>query len=198
MSEHPPRIETWFPKTIYVRDGICTDLLSELEKKSKEYDTKRTGSFNVNSSHLTNRMLQKEEHFSDLSNAILENVKIYLGYLGYCDDYIAECFVGNMWCNTSDKGDYLFPHSHPGCILAGAFYVKTNEENQIIFYDTISPAFEPPKYDNPLNWSTTRYDCVPGRLIMFRSNMIHGTPCQMEEGEKIVISFNIVKAIEKF
>ena len=57
--------------------------------------------------------------------------------------------------------------------------------------------FEPPKYNNPLNWSTTNYPCVPARLLMFRSNMIHGTTRQEEEGEKIVISFNIVKTIRE-
>lgn len=196
MSE--PRIETWFPKTIYVRDDTYKDL-SGLEKSIKSFaETKRTGSFNVDSSHLTNRFLQKEKEFKNLSNIILENTRIYLKYLGYCDDYIEDCFIGNMWYNISNKGDYLFPHSHPGCVVAGAFYVKTIEENKIIFYDTISPYFEPPKYDNPLNWSTAKYDCVPGRMLLFQSNLVHGTPCQTKDGEKIVVSFNIVKSIEKF
>ena len=82
--------------------------------------------------------------------------------------------------------------------MSGAYYVKTIEENSITFYDQINPSFEPPKYNNPLNWSTTNYACVPARLLMFRSNFIHGTSRQEGEGEKIVISFNIVKAITAF
>ena len=31
MSNQPPRIETWFPKTVYIRDEVCLDLLPELE-----------------------------------------------------------------------------------------------------------------------------------------------------------------------
>ena len=62
--------------------------------------------------------------------------------------------------------------------------VKTIEENSITFYDQINPSFEPPKYNNPLNWSTTNYACVPARLLMFRSNFIHGTSRQEGEGEK--------------
>lgn len=197
MSE--PRIETWFPKTIFVRDNVCPEILNNLEESVKSLsETKRTGSFNVDSSHLTNRMMQKEKYFDELSESILNNNKIYLTNLGYCEDFISDCFIGNMWYNVSNKGDYLFPHSHPGCIVAGAFYVKTVEENNIIFYDTINPSFEPPKYDNPLNWATAKYSCIPGRLLLFRGDMIHGTPCQNTDGEKIVISFNIVKSIEKF
>jgi len=198
MSNQPPRIETWFPKTVYIRDEVCLDLLPELEKKCKELETERTKAFQVNSSHLTNRLLQKEEVFSELSSVIMENFAFYMDRLGYCDNYISECFIGNMWTNISNKGDFLFPHSHPGCIMSGAYYVKTIEENSITFYDEINPPFEPPKYNNPLNWSTTNYPCIPARLLMFRSNLIHGTIRQEEEGEKIVISYNIVKAIEKF
>lgn len=198
MSTQPPRIETWFPKTVYIRDDVCSDLLPELEKKCKEIETVKTESFQVESTHLTNRYLHKEECFSELSSVIMDNFKFYMDRLGYCEDYISECFIGNMWCNTSNQGGFLFPHSHPGCIMTGAFYVKTIDENQIVFYDSINPPFEPPKYDNPLNWSTTKYNCDPARLLMFRSNMIHGTPRQENEGEKIVISFNIVKAISAF
>ena len=198
MSTQPPRIETWFPKTVYIRDDVCSDLLPELEKKCKEIETVKTESFQVESTHLTNRYLHKEECFSELSSVIMDNFKFYMDRLGYCEDYISECLIGNMWCNTSNQGGFLFPHSHPVCIMAGAFYVKTIDENQIVFYDSINPPFEPPKYDNPLNWSTTKYNCDPARLLMFRSNMIHGTPRQENEGEKIVISFNIVKAISAF
>ena len=53
MSNQPPRIETWFPKTVYIRDEVCLDLLPELEKKCKELETERTKAFQVNSSHLT-------------------------------------------------------------------------------------------------------------------------------------------------
>ena len=50
MSNQPPRIETWFPKTVFIRDELCPDLLPELEKKCKELETVRTKAFQVNSS----------------------------------------------------------------------------------------------------------------------------------------------------
>ena len=68
MSNQPPRIETWFPKTVFIRDEVCLDLLPKLEEKCKELETIRTKAFQVNSSHLTNRLLQKEEVFSELSS----------------------------------------------------------------------------------------------------------------------------------
>ena len=78
MSNQPPRIETWFPKTVFIRDEVCLDLLPKLEEKCKELETIRTKAFQVNSSHLTNRLLQKEEVFSELSSAIMDNFKFYI------------------------------------------------------------------------------------------------------------------------
>ena len=47
MSNQPPRIETWFPKTTYIRDEVCLDLLPELEKKCKGLETVRTKAFQL-------------------------------------------------------------------------------------------------------------------------------------------------------
>ena len=195
FMENKPVIETWFPKLIYVVDGVCNDRIPSYEKEIKKSinKTKRTATLNVNSSHLINRSLQKNKIFFDLTTRIEYHARMFLGNLGYDIEYTKTCCVVNMWYNISNKNDFLFPHAHPGSILAGAYYVKTSEENNIIFYDDMTIPYEPPSKITPLSMTTCNYSCVSGRLLLFRSNFLHSTPIQIDEGEKIVISFNINK-----
>ena len=41
-----------------------------------------------------------------------------------------------------------------------------------------------------ISYSEYRLECKPGRLLLFKSSLEHGTPKQ-KNGEKIVVSFNI-------
>ncbi len=190
-----PRIETWFPKLIYVVDDICKNNLKSYEKEIKKIknETVRTPSFNVDSSHLKDRKLHTNKVFKNLSMEIETHSRLFLSYMGYSENYIKKCCIDDMWFNISNKGDFLFPHTHPGSILAGAFYVKTTENNVITFYDDSNNTYEPPENITNLSMTKCEYQCIPGRLLLFRSNFIHSTPKQELEGEKIVISFNINK-----
>lgn len=187
-----PRIETWFPKLIYLVDDICINELGIYTKeiKKNKIKTKRTQILNVDSTHVNFRQLHTIKLFSNLVEQIENNSRLFLSYIGYSDDYIKKCCVVDMWYNVSNKGDYLFPHTHPGSILAGVFYVKTAVNNKIIFYDT-NNNYEPPENITNLSMTTCEYQCIPGRLLLFRSDFTHATPKQDVDGEKIAISFNI-------
>jgi uncharacterized protein (TIGR02466 family) len=193
MTQNLPRIETWFPKLIYLVDGICLNLLSKFENNIKKDNTKtkRSQTLNVDSTHLINRLLHQQDEYKILVNEIESHSRIFLSNMGYSDKYVSKCFISSMWYNISNKDDFLFPHTHPGSIMSGAFYVKTVKENSVIFYDDLTSSYEPPSEITNLSMTTCTYPCIPGRLILFRSNFIHATPKQLEDGEKIVISFNI-------
>ena len=193
MTQNSPKIETWFPKLIYLVDKVCLNLLSNIEANIKKDNTKtkRTQTLNVDSTHLINRSLHTQKQYKLLVTEIESHSRIFLTNMGYNDEYVSKCFISSMWYNISNKDDFLFPHTHPGSILAGAFYVKTIEENNIIFYDDLTTSYEPPSEITNLSMTTCTYPCIPGRLLLFRSNFIHATPKQIGEGEKIVISFNI-------
>lgn len=195
------KIETWFPKSLYIVDDLNQDLILPLEESIKSLlctqPTARNGSLNVSSSHRTNRKLHLEDGvFKILSKEILLHVKEYARQLGYSENFTDRCFMADMWYNVSGQGDYIFPHSHPGSFFSGAFYVKSIPENKILFYDALDQYVELPSKPNQLSFVNATYDCTPNRLIIFRSNFLHGVPAQMGEGEKIVISFNVVYAPE--
>ena len=113
----------------------------------------------------------------------------YLKILGHTE----TAKVLNVWTNVSKKGDYLFPHNHPDSLLSGAFYVSSTNENDVIeFFDNINSMIKPApeKTSNIFNFQTCTHQCTKGKLIIFKSDFLHGCPA-LQGDEKIVISFNI-------
>lgn len=188
-------IENWFPRPIYYADNICSEHLDQLELNIKEIvknsGTETTKFLGVQSTHTTNSELHLRPEFQILCNNISQHVFNFATILGYSPERSFKLNFGNMWTNISDIGGYNFPHTHPGAVISGAFYVKTAPENNICFYDKYEVVTLP---DNKTMYAgePIMYQCIPGRLILFRADFIHGNPPQTSVGEKIVISFNMV------
>lgn len=183
-----------FPKCYYLKDNVCASQLCDFETfiKNLKHKTSRSPNFNVNSSHSFESNLHKIELFNPLTDEIMRSVKDYMISYGYNPSRISEAFIQTMWFNISGKGDYLFPHSHPGSFLSGAFYIKTTSENHLFFHDENKNYYEDPVNINDLSTTINPVQCKPGRLIIFSSDLQHSTPVQMQDGEKIIISFNVV------
>lgn len=184
-------IHTWFPKSVLVEDNICLENLSSFERKIKElFEQKgkyRGGMQHVDTLHPVYPHLHTHNEFKPLIDVIHSQGRFFLQQLGYTT---AEFYISSMWSNISYKGDYLFPHIHAGNILSGAFYVKSDPKNKIKFFNLPDDMFPLPQQFNELNYKFCEYECLPGRLLMFKSDFMHGTESQITD-EKIVISFNI-------
>jgi uncharacterized protein (TIGR02466 family) len=185
-------IHTWFPKSVYIQEDLCLDHLKLFEGKIKDI-VKEKGSFrggmqNVDTLHPVYPWLHTLPEFSPLVKDIHAHCIEYLKALGYTH---AEFYISSMWANISYKGDYLFPHNHGDSIISGAFYVKSNPLlDKIKFFNMPDDMFPIPQEFNKLSHKYCEYDCAPGRLLMFRSDFMHGTESQLTD-EKIVISFNV-------
>jgi uncharacterized protein (TIGR02466 family) len=191
LNEKNYKIDTWFPKSVYIKDNIYLEKLNYFEKTIKEkfnkYGHKRYPLQNVDSIYETYNNLHKDIEFDLLVNKILESSKEFLNCLGYKNK---ELKITEMWSNISYEKDHLFPHNHSNSILSGAFYVKGNTENKIKFFDNSFDMMPKPQTFNNLNYKYCEYECLPGRLLIFRSDFLHGTEAQTTN-EKIVISFNL-------
>lgn len=191
-----PKIHTWFPKSLYVVDDLLVDKLSEYENKIKEIFSNSgavsNGMLAVTSSHKTNDQLHLDPVFQLLVDAIYEHAYKFLSSLGYSNEFIDTLDIINMWSNISYSGDFIFPHVHSDSMLSGAFYIKKYEGSKIKFFNDVTSMMPKPSIFNELNYEYCDYDCDPGRLILFKSDFLHGTEKQ-PSGEKIVISFNIGK-----
>ena len=107
--------------------------------------------------------------------------------LGY--HYLENIKILDSWFNISKQDDYLQKHIHNGSLISGAFYIKSNVNDVISFYDQIDVT-QVPDRNSLISYSEYRLECKPGRLLLFKSSLEHGTPKQ-KNGEKIVVSFNI-------
>jgi uncharacterized protein (TIGR02466 family) len=190
----PGQIHTWFPKSIYMVDELLVDQFPTYETRIKELlsnvDSWRTDMLNVDSTWDRNEKLHEDPVFKDLVEAINAHARIFIKELGFNDSFANNLRITNMWGNVSGDGDFLFPHVHTHSILSGAFYIKKCPDSKIKFFNDLGDMFPEPHVTNPLNYKFCEYPCDPGRLIMFKSDLLHGTGKQ-SNGEKIVISFNI-------
>lgn len=183
-----------FPKHILVQDGVCVDRLEILKSRAieiiDEHGTFTNDFLKVRSTHLTNSELYKDPIFYPLVDEISRYVFEFLMFLGYDAEKSFQVSVGNMWANDSNEGDYNWPHTHPGSLISGAYYIENAvSSNNLSFFDNYISV------DYPINRSGEGHDrftvpCVPGRLILFRSDLPHGNIPQIGEGRKITISFN--------
>lgn len=182
-----------FPKVVYhAKNILCEkldffiDTISSLNVK-----TSKNTVLSVDSSHETFSDLHKLPEFKDLVDTIMLHTKKYGKLLGYSDHQLDTLLMVNMWFNKSDQGDFNFPHTHMGSLFSGAFYLKTNPENRLMFQNYNDSLLQPA---NPteLSYYTNWIQCKAGELMIFKSDTVHSTPRQKEVGEKIVISFNIV------
>jgi uncharacterized protein (TIGR02466 family) len=183
-----------FPKSYYVRDNVCSDLIFHFQNKIKKLSNKtaRSGNFNVDSSYNFQHKLFNINPFDILSDEIMVSVREYMSAYGYSHERIPQAYIQTMWFNISNKGDFLFPHIHPGSFISGAYYIKTSQENNILFHDENKNIYEDPEKINEFNTTINSVPCIPGRLLLFSSDLQHSTLMQINEGEKIVVSFNII------
>jgi uncharacterized protein (TIGR02466 family) len=183
-----------FPKCYYTKDNVCNEMLEKFEQFVKFNIKKipRSLNFSVDTSHSYNSELHRFKTFIPLAEEIMESAKDFMISYGHDPMRSSHAFIQTMWFNTSNKNDFLFPHNHPGSFISGAYYVKTTPENHIIFHDNEKNFYEDVLNNTELGTTTHPVKCEPGRLLLFPSTLQHSTPIQKQEGEKIVISFNIV------
>lgn len=188
-------IEEIFPKPVMVVDNICIDQLTQFENIIHDIMQKKgtvsTEFQYVNSTHNTMCDLYSVVQFEPLVKEIQNYAYIFLEKLGYSEQSISTMRMKQLWANSSTQGNYLFPHIHSNSVISGAYYVKASSTDCIQFYDNVTDTTLVPDNPTSINQRSVDYACRPGRLLMFKSNMLHGTTVKKDISEKIVMSFNI-------
>lgn len=186
-----PIIEQWFPKPLYIVNDFMIDDLPTYKTWLNDLfslngDLKRTEELNVNSTH-NMTTLHTQDVFRELCNEIMRHATQFVRMLGYQ----GSLYINNMWANRVVKGEYLFPHNHPNSMLSGAYYIESDHPEDVIkFYDNPTNMLPAPDEYTNLSYDYCTYRCQPGRLILFKSDFIHGCP-GLKGDSKIVMSFNI-------
>jgi len=188
-------IEHWFSTPVYIADNIETNNLKNYEKIIKNHNIEKNNRISlyqkkhgVYTSYCVDE-LTYDPLFQPLRNEILKHNRILLSSQGYDSDWIDKMKITNMWFSISKKGSALSRHLHPGTISSGVFYVKSSPKNKIIFWKKDSMIL-PPTNPNKESYEYVIYECLQSRLLIFKSDLEHSCPKQLEK-EKIIISFNI-------
>lgn len=187
-------IDELFPCPILIVDDCCNHLLADLEtsckKEVEEYSFKNNILY-VDSTHTSFKKLNTYP-FDSLREYINHYSLIMLDAQGYNINDNTKLNI-DMWCNVCEKESFLFPHTHSGSMLSGVFYVKTSQEDSIIFYNTQKLISNICKANIPtrISCSQITYKCILGTLLIWNSDLLHGNPRRESEEEKIAISFNV-------
>jgi uncharacterized protein (TIGR02466 family) len=192
------KINVWFPRSVYVADNVLVDELEDLKDVCKNTLSSlgflKNNMLSVDSTHKTKNDLYNDQRFKNLKDKILEHSALYLSELGYNEECVKKLQFTDMWCNISKKDDFIFPHVHSNSLLSGVFYIKSSQPNKIRFFkDPTNMLLKPTEY-NIFNYEYCDYDCVPGRLLLFLSDFLHGNERQESE-EKIAVSFNLTCSV---
>lgn len=182
-----------FPTCIYRVSEFADDILEDLKETSisleNEYGSSRSSSLNVDSTHLTiSNKLPYIKPFDNLKERIQKQVDKFCYQLGITENVK----IANMWFNISNKGDFNFPHSHPGSIISGVFYIESLGSSDIVFYNNhyLVNNFICSGKENNLSRPDLPFRCMKGELLMWPGHIVHGNPAQKDDGQKIALSFN--------
>ena len=101
--------------------------------------------------------------------------------------------LSSYWCNINYFGSFNRPHSHPGCVISGVYYVSIpknsgsivflNKDLDIFYHDSI-------KNYNEYNSSTWTIEPKENQCILFPSYLKHYVEPNLNKKERISISFN--------
>ena len=197
-------IDNWFPTTVWYTDNNLTNELDFYKSASLQIldgiadDAHPFGESSLKTTfwHPVYGHIHKLDAFSQLANEILNQSVGFLNALGFPGIHDDQIEFINMWINLIDKHDYHAQHIHSTigrAFLSGVFYVDAPRGSTLNFGSPYRDSYSPvkPPLDNDLNYSLIKYDCFPGRLVMFKSNVYHGYDSHGQDKNKISIPFNL-------
>lgn len=190
------KIDKWSPKII----GCCenpnhktiekklTKLCLNIRKNTKSggQDWVSNKTFNTLATH----NIHTDERFYDLNMWIFDRVQEYSNHMKYKNDY--EC--ATSWMSIYKKHDYQEYHTHSIHSLSAVYFLKSDpkKSSRIIFKVSEDPFVNEPtpreyNYDNS---NTAWYEAMPGRLLIFKSNLPHCVERSEQNDTRISLAYN--------
>lgn len=102
--------------------------------------------------------------------------------------------ITQSWCNYNGKGEWHHKHCHQNSVLSGVYYVHTDEEDKIYFYNeklTNETIQVKPTEFNEYNSRSWWLPATQGTLILFPSELPHSVSERTHNGpDRVSLSFN--------
>jgi uncharacterized protein (TIGR02466 family) len=137
--------------------------------------------------------LHAREEFQELAACVGNAAKSILRFLriGY-----EVCEITGCWATVLARGAAHKAHSHPNNFLSGVYYVRTRPGSDAInFHDprTQAGVIRPPVAElTAENTDQVVVRVTNGTLLMFPSYLEHSVDANVNEEERISVSFNVM------
>jgi uncharacterized protein (TIGR02466 family) len=144
---------------------------------------------NDNNKISVNKSVLNDANLCDLKQFINDALKQYVEQVL---DETTELQITQSWLNKTAEGESHHQHCHQNSYLSGVFYVRTNEDDKIIFYnsDPRNNYFKPTVNNwNLVNAQSWWLPTKQNSLLVFRSDLYHSVP-KTSNKERISLSFN--------
>jgi uncharacterized protein (TIGR02466 family) len=127
----------------------------------------------------------------NLKNYIQNHINVYKNQILQAREEI-EIYITQSWVTFSKKDEYHHKHDHPNSYLSGVFYIdNVNSMTQFERRNTIFPVeITPYKQFNIYNCGMFAIPQENNNLILFPSSMEHCTLGNVQNKQRITLSFN--------
>jgi uncharacterized protein (TIGR02466 family) len=104
-----------------------------------------------------------------------------------------ELRLRNLWCNINGLGSFNRPHSHPGGVVSGVYYVSIPKNSgSIVFLNRNLDSFYNKNVKNYNEYNSSTWIIKPeeNQCVLFPSYLEHYVEPNLNKKERISISFN--------
>lgn len=185
-----------FPQPVLQVDNVCVNEIPKfIEIIDDVMDKKGIASSpyqHVESTHSTFDNFFEIKQFDPLVKELQNNIYDFSKTLGLDDSTIRKMMLTQLWANRVNQNDYLWPHIHSNSFISGSYYLQASDNDYLEFLNNVNDTSFYNDSETYLNQRIHRIKCVPGRLLLFKSNMLHGSTRKIDEISKYSMSFNVV------
>ena len=135
-------------------------------------------------------LLHHYEHLCDIKIFIENAIKEYVDKILMPKKEL-HLEITQSFSQYTEKNQFHTMHRHANSIVSGVIYVQTRPSDTITFYNNIYPSLRmTPKEYTVRNSNLYTINCVIGRLILFRSDLLHSVGQVKYDGLRISLAFN--------
>ena len=146
--------------------------------------------------YVTNENYFLDKELPSLRKFIENSIDTYVSEVVGLDKYQGINFqITQSWINISPPGCFgHHEHSHPNSYISGVFYIKVNDNDNIIFKNEFVSKRDIRLESQNFNFFNTgqlSYPVKKAELILFPSNLVHQVDPIDGGSDRISLSFNV-------
>tara|TARA_R100000030_G_scaffold95673_1_gene83315 strand:+ start:1831 stop:2442 length:612 start_codon:yes stop_codon:yes gene_type:complete len=138
-----------------------------------------------------NKYILNSKEFSHLKTILHEKVNEYFNSI-FSPSNDLSLVITQSWLNYVGEKESHHNHRHPNSFISGVFYINTQEDDRITFYNEPYFPFDiPTKQYNRFNSQSWWFPTEKNTLILFPSSLEHGIKQRFtKDNTRISLAFN--------